>query len=74
MQELSVTEQRMLDFEQQRWKYTGAKDRAIQEEFGMSPISYYHRLTRLIDQQAALAYAPMLVKRLRNARTTVNRA
>lgn len=71
---LTHEQREMLDFESRRWKYSGSKDRAIREEFGLSPTAYYVRLARLIQRQEALAYAPMLVKRLRDSRTTVRRA
>ena len=38
------------------------------ERFGLSSPRYYQQLNALIDRPEALAYAPMLVKRLRRQR------
>ncbi|VXB34363.1 DUF3263 domain-containing protein [Nocardioides sp. AX2bis] len=58
----------VLTFETAWWKYAGAKETAIREQFAMSATDYYQLLNHLIDQPAALAYAPMLVRRLRRLR------
>ncbi len=70
---LTDREVEILAFERQWWKFPGAKDTAIRELFGMSPTSYYQLLNELIDDQAALAADPMLVKRLRRARAVRHR-
>lgn len=59
----------MLDFERQWWKYAGAKEQAVRDSFGMPATRYYQVLNALIDRPAALAYDPMLVKRLRRLRS-----
>jgi len=64
----------VLDFERQWWKYAGAKEQAVRELFDMSATRYYQVLNALIDDQAALAYDPMLVKRLRRMRASRQRA
>lgn len=48
--------------------YPGPKDRAIREYLGMSATRYYQRLRRLIDEDDALAYDPLTVRRLRRMR------
>ena len=58
----------ILDFEREWWKYAGAKEQAVRERFDLSPTRYYQLLNRIIDDDAALAYDPMLVKRLRRLR------
>lgn len=58
----------MLAFEKQWWKYSGRKEQAISELFGLSPTRYYQLLNRLIDSPAALRAEPMLIKRLRRVR------
>jgi hypothetical protein len=63
----------ILDFERQWWKYAGAKEQAIREQFDMSATRYYQILNALIDTQAALAHDPLLVKRLRRLRATRQR-
>ncbi|HEV8650305.1 MAG TPA: DUF3263 domain-containing protein [Actinomycetes bacterium] len=65
---LADRDRAVLAFERQWWKYAGAKEEAIRREFGMSPTAYYQLLTRLIDDPAALAADPMLVKRLQRQR------
>jgi len=64
---------RILDFERDWWKYAGAKEQAIRERFDLSPTRYYQLLNRLIDDEAAVTYDPMLVKRLRRLRSARQR-
>ena len=49
------------------WKFAGAKEQAV-DKFGMSATRYYQTLNALIDDPAALAQDPLLVKRLRRLR------
>ena len=65
---LSDLEVRILDFERQWWKYSGAKDAAIKELFNLSAKQYYELLNNLIDRPDALAASPLLIKRLRRLR------
>jgi hypothetical protein len=55
----------ILDVERGWWQGPGPKDRAIRARFGHSPARYYQLLNHLIDSPDAMAYDPMLVKRLR---------
>lgn len=71
--ELSERDAEVLTFERKWWKYAGAKEDAIRELFGMSSTQYYQVLGALIDTQAALAFDPMLVKRLRRMRSARQR-
>ncbi len=71
---LSERDQQVLAFERQWWKYAGAKEQAIRELFDMSATRYYQVLNALIDSPAALAFDPMLVKRLRRMRSSRQRA
>lgn len=66
--QLSQREREILETERYWWKYSGAKDQAIKEKFAMSAARYYQILNQLIDTEAALAYDPLLVKRLRRMR------
>lgn len=68
MQQLDDRDQDLLDFERHIWKYQGTKETAIRERFDMSPTRYYQALNHLIDQPAAMAHDPMLVKRLQRLR------
>jgi hypothetical protein len=72
--ELTAREREILAFERQWWKYAGAKEQAVRELFDMSGTRYYQLLNALIDRPEALAYDPMLVKRLRRMRQTRQRA
>lgn len=72
--ELTERERDILDFERQWWKHAGAKEQAIRDRFGLSATRYYQVLNGLLDRQAALAYDPVLVKRLRRLRATRSRA
>ncbi|WP_026531035.1 DUF3263 domain-containing protein [Haematomicrobium sanguinis] len=67
---LSERDQRMLALERQWWKYAGAKEQAIRDLFDLSATNYYQILNQLIDSEDALAFDPMLVKRLRRLRTS----
>ena len=58
----------ILAFERQWWRHAGAKEEAIRRRFGIGPTAYYQLLSRLIDDPAALAHDPMLVKRLQRQR------
>lgn len=66
--ELTDREKSILDFEREWWQHTGHKDEAIRRSFELSPARYYQVLNALTQSPAALAYDPMLVKRLIRAR------
>lgn len=72
--ELSDRDRRILEFERQWFRYAGAKEQCIREQFDMSATRYYQLLNALIDQPAALACDPMLIKRLRRLRATRQRS
>lgn len=71
---LSERDRQILAFEHQWWRHAGAKERAIRETFNLSATRYYQLLNALLDDPAALAHDPMLVKRLRRLRATRARA
>ena len=66
--ELDGRSRAVLDFEREAWKLTIPKERAIRSRFGFSAARYHQLLNRLIDSPEALAYDPMLVRRLRRLR------
>jgi hypothetical protein len=69
MAELSDDEKAILDFEGGGWwKYAGAKETAIREAFGWSATRYFQVLNALLDRPEAVAYSPLLVKRLTRLR------
>lgn len=63
----------ILAFERQWWRFAGAKEQAVREQFDLSATQYYQVLNALIDTPEALAAEPMLVKRLRRMRSTRQR-
>lgn len=71
--ELEPRDRAILDFEREWWKHVGTKEQSIREHFDLSPTRYYQLLNRLIDDERALSYDPMLVKRLRRMRVARQR-
>jgi uncharacterized protein DUF3263 len=67
---LSEQQAELLDFEKQWWALPGSKESEIRERFDISPTRYYQLLNALIDTGEALAYDPLLVKRLRRLRAS----
>jgi len=61
---LSPDQESILAFEQLQWRRASAKDDAIRARFGISPATYYVRLSRLLESPDAMAYDPLLVQRL----------
>ncbi len=64
---------RILAFERRGWRSPGVKEQAITEVFDMAPTRYYQLLNDLIDRPEALAFDPVLVKRLRAQRARRHR-
>ena len=65
---LTEREQAILDFERGWWTEDGVKDLMLRERFNCSADDYYHELNRLLDSPDALAYDPLVVRRLQRAR------
>jgi hypothetical protein len=63
----------LLDFEASWWKGPGTKAAAIRGRFGISPTSYYRRLSALIDLPDALEHAPLVVRRLQRRRLALRK-
>lgn len=66
--ELTEREREILAFEREWFKTPGSKERVVRERFDVSATRYYQILGALIDSPEALAYDPMLVKRLQRMR------
>jgi hypothetical protein len=62
---LTDTDIAILDFEKQWWQTASAKEDAIREQLGLTPVRYYTRLADLLNSEAALAHDPVTVNRLR---------
>jgi len=71
---LNARDRQILAFERQWWKFPGAKEQCIRDEFGLSATRYYQVLNGLIDRPEAQAQDPLLVKRLRRLRSERQRA
>ena len=65
---LSERDRAILDFAGRTYRYLGAKEQAIRDEFGMSSTRYHQALNQLIDNPEAWAYAPGTVQRMRRLR------
>jgi hypothetical protein len=63
----------LLDFERASWKLEIPKERAIRERFGFSAARYHQLLNRVLETPEALAYDPMLVRRLHRVRAARRR-
>ncbi len=66
--ELSDLDREILAFEEDWVTHAGAKDTAVRERFDLTPAGYHQLLNKIIDNPAAEAHAPRLVRRLRRLR------
>lgn len=66
---LSTRDREILDFEDNWWAAPQGKEAEIVERFAISSAVYHQILNRLLDDPAALAHKPLLVKRLRRLRS-----
>ena len=71
---LNDRERAILDFERTWWQLPGPKEIAIREHFGLSGTRYYELVQELLDRPDALAYDPLVVRRLRRVRDRRRRA
>ncbi|MFD6528927.1 DUF3263 domain-containing protein [Streptomyces sp. NPDC060184] len=65
---LSDRDRALLALERRSWAGPGAKERAIREELGLSPVRYYQLVNALIEDRRALEEDPVTVNRLRRVR------
>jgi hypothetical protein len=66
--DLTPQDVEILEFERSWWKHAGVKEQAIKERFEMSATRYYQLLNELLENPAAMAHDPILVKRLKRLR------
>lgn len=71
---LTERERAILDFERTWWQLEGSKESKIREHFALSTTRYYQLLNQLLDSPEALAYDPLVVRRLTKMRTQRRRA
>ncbi len=65
---LTDRERSMLDFERTWWTEPGSKESAITEQFELSSTRYYQLLNELLDNEEAVEFDPLVVRRLRRLR------
>jgi hypothetical protein len=70
---LTDLDREILEFEQDWVAHAGAKETAVREKFDLTPAGYHQLLNRIIDNPAAEAHAPRLVRRLRRLRAARRR-
>lgn len=72
--ELSDRDRAILEFERSWWSLPGSKESAIRERFDLSATRYYEIVHDLLESPAAMAYDPLVVRRLRRLRDRRRRA
>jgi hypothetical protein len=65
---LSARDRAILDFERTWRQQPGPKEVAIREHFEISPSRYYTLLSALLEDDDALSYDPLTVKRAQRVR------
>ena len=71
---LSERDAAVLDLERDAWTLPGRKEALVRERLDLSPTTYYKLLAALLDDPEALAYDPLVVRRLRRVRDRRRRA
>lgn len=71
---LSERDRAILDFERSWWLEPGPKELSIRSRFDLSPTRYYQVLNELLESPDAIAYDPLVVRRLRRMRDRRRRA
>ena len=71
---LTDRDRKILDFERSWWTEAEPKDAQIRERFELSTTRYYQLLAELIDEEEAMAFDPLVVRRLRRQRDRRRRA
>ena len=64
----------ILDFERSWWTSTSPKDVQIRERFELSTTRYHQVLNEMLDTEEAMAYDPLVVRRLHRQRDRRRRA
>jgi hypothetical protein len=65
---LTDRERAVLDLERSWWTEDGVKEVLVHERLGLSSTRYYALLNELLERDEALAYDPLVVRRLRRLR------
>lgn len=67
--DLSDRDRAILDFERAWWVEPGSKEEAIKARLDLSATRYYELLGDLVESPAAEEYDPLVVRRVRRARS-----
>ena len=71
---LTQRDRDILDFERSWWTATSPKDVQIRERFELSTTRYHQILNEMLDTEEAMAYDPLVVRRLHRQRDHRRRA
>ena len=71
---LTARDRKILDLERAWWTEAELKDAQIRERFELSTTRYHQLLAELLDDEEALSYDPLVVRRLRRQRDRRRRA
>ena len=71
---LTERDREILDFERSWWTESEPKDAQIRERYELSTTRYYQLLAELLDEEEAMAFDPLVVRRLRRQRDRRRRA
>lgn len=74
MPELTDVDRALLDAWSQTWQYPGRRDSVLLEQTKLTPTQQHQRLNVLIDTEAAMVYAPITCRRLRQVRARRQRS
>jgi hypothetical protein len=66
---LTDEDRRILEFEGSWWKRPEPKAVSIRAELKITPTAFYRRLCLLVDDEDAMAYMPLVVRRLQKRRS-----
>lgn len=71
---LSERDRAILDFERTWWLEPGSKEQRIRDELALSATRYYQLIAELVDDDEAMDYDPLVVRRVRRDRERRRRA
>ncbi len=71
---LTERDKAILDFERSWWAEPGVKESAIRDRFDLSATRYYELLAELLESPEAMAYDPLVVRRLHRQRAARRKA
>lgn len=71
---LTERDRAILDFERTWWLEPGSKEQRIRDALAMSATRYYQLIAELVDEDEAMEYDPLVVRRVRRDRERRRRA